>query len=223
MTRTILCVEDERRILENNRKAFADMGYKVLTAETLAHAREYLARESPDAIVLDIMLPDGNGLDLLSELRANGNQVPVIMLTAWGKPEDVARGLKAGANDYLPKPFEYKVLLARVEAMLRNVEQLPQVLTRGALTLKIMSDEAYCSGENLNLTQKEFSLLVVFVQHQGRIMSAEYLYEQVWGKPMAGDPNAVKKAISNLRKKLSGCGYTVSNEYRGGYRFERGE
>jgi DNA-binding response OmpR family regulator len=218
--RTLLLIEDERDILENNRRFFTAEGYRVLTAENLTQAKERLSSETPDAIVLDIMLPDGNGLDLLSELRGAGRKTPVIMLTAWGKSSDVARGLKLGANDYMSKPFAYEVLQARVEAMFRNVEQMPEVIEKGALTLKPAPMTATLNGEDLTLSRKEFALLMFFTQNENRVMSAAYLYENVWGSPMAGDDNAIKVTLSKLRKKISGSGYTIAAEYGEGYRFE---
>jgi len=219
----ILCVEDELHVLENNRKAFVDAGYDVLTSENLAQAREQLSKHTPDAIVLDIMLPDGIGLDLLTEIREAGNKVPVIMLTAWDKPYDVARGLRLGANDYLSKPFEYEVLLARVEAMFRNVEQMPERITRGTLSLNVLSGQAFVKNDDLLLAKKEFNLLLLFVQNEDTVMSAEYLYEKIWGQKMAGDSRALGNVVSRLRQKMKGSGYTISTEYGNGYRFERGE
>jgi DNA-binding response OmpR family regulator len=220
--RTILIVEDELDILDNNRKALEDAEYIALTAATAARAREILAAHAPDAIVLDIMLPDGNGLDILKELREAGNKTPVIMLTAWGKPSDVARGLKLGANDYLSKPFTYEVLLARVEAMFRNVEQMPDVIEKGRLRLDVMAARAFIGGKDMLLTQKELALLLLFTQHEDRNISAEYLYEKVWKAPMSEDKRTLKKHISTVRKKLGdgNGGYTIT-AYRGdGYRFE---
>jgi DNA-binding response OmpR family regulator len=222
-SKLILCVEDERRILENNRKFFSDNGFNVLTAESLKEARAHLAAYEPDAIVLDIMLPDGLGLELLKELREGGSKIPVIMLTAWGEPDDIARGLDAGANDYLSKPFEYSVLLSRVRAMFRNVEQLPETLSLGGLQLKLMSREALVNGEKLGLSPKEYDLLQFFVQNMDRSMNPEYVYKSVWGQPMAGNAQALRSTVSRMRKKLSGSGYTVLNEYGDGYRFEKGE
>jgi DNA-binding response OmpR family regulator len=218
--RTILCVEDELDILENNRKAIVDAGYTALTAASVAGAREILQNQTPDAVVLDIMLPDGNGLDLLHELREAGNKVPIIMLTAWGKPSDIARGLNLGANDYLSKPFSYEVLLARVEAMFRNAEEVPETVTRGRFTLNIAAAQAFLDGADMLLTQKEFGLLLLFVQNENRVVSAEYLYEKIWKAPMSEDDSAVKTAVSRLRKKTEGGGYTISVARGEGYCFE---
>jgi len=217
--RTVLIVEDDLKILRNNRKAIEDAGYIALTAADLTQAKEHLAYQIPDAIVLDIMLPDGNGLDFLAELREAGSKIPVIMLTAWGKPSDIARGLKLGANDYLPKPFEYEVLLARLEAMFRNLDQMPDMIVKGALTLKLTSDEAFINGINLLLSRKEFSLLLFFVQHENSTMSTEYIYGKVWGMDMNNDPNAEKVMVSRLRKKLKGCGYNINTVRGEGYCF----
>jgi len=219
--RTILCVEDELNILENNRKALEDAGYAVLTAENLKQAREHLAEKTPCAIVLDIMLPDGNGLDFLKELRDADNIIPILMLTAWGKPSDIARGLKLGANDYLSKPFEYEVFLARLEAMLRNFEQLPDTIIKGNFTIKVSTNEVFVNGENLLLAKKEFSLLSFFIQHENSIVSADHIYEKVWGMFMNNSPAALKVMISRLRKKIRSSGYSINTVRNEGYRFEK--
>jgi DNA-binding response OmpR family regulator len=217
----ILCVEDEPGVLENNRKAFTDAGYAVLTAESLAKAREYLASQTPDAIVLDIMLPDGLGLDLLTEIREKGGRVPVIMLTAWDKPSDVARGLRLGANDYLSKPFAYEVLLARVETMFRNVEQMPERITRGTFSIDVLSSRALLNGEDLRLKPTEFSLLLVLVQNEGRAMSAADLYKKAWNLPLTRDKNALYTAISKLRKRIEPAGYDILLDRSDGYYFTK--
>lgn len=213
----ILCVEDEPDILENNRKALEDNGYEVLTAENLDKAREILARNNPDAIVLDIMLPDGLGLDLLKELRSRGNRIPILLLTAWDKPSDVARGLSAGANDYLSKPFDYNVLLARIDAMFRNVEQIPEKIQRGVLTMDVLASQAFVNGEDMLLTKKEFALLLLFVNNEGDPMSCDYLYEKVWKAPYGNHDRTLKTHISNLRKRLKYSGYTIKSVRGAGY------
>ncbi|MDR2788008.1 MAG: response regulator transcription factor [Candidatus Accumulibacter sp.] len=221
--KTILCIEDEREVLDNNRAALMWAGYAVLAAENLAQARKQLLHRSPDAIVLDIMLPDGNGLDFLRELRAAGNRIPVLMLTARGESASVAKGLRAGANDYLGKPFDYEVLLARVEALFRNVEQVPEALERGPLKLDIAAGRAFLNGVDMLLTQKEFSLLLLFVQDEGHVMSAEYLYKKSWGQPIGDDHRTLKKHMSNLRRKLEegNSGYKITAARGEGYCFEK--
>jgi DNA-binding response OmpR family regulator len=219
--KTLLLVEDELDILENNRNFFTEVGYRVLPAETIAQAKEHLANEIPSAIMLDIMLPDGNGLDLLKELRDSGSKIPVIMLTAWGKSSDIAKGLKLGANDYVTKPFTYEELQARVETMFRNVEQIPERIEKGRITLKVRSMEIIFGNQKVKLPPVEFYLLQLFIENEGKKLKSEYLYKKVWGADMNDDQSAVRKAVSRLRKKIAGSGYTAVAVYGGGYRFER--
>ena len=207
--KTILCVEDEIEILEHNKRVLSENGYEVLTADSLAAAREVLAETTPDAIVLDIMLPDGNGLEYLKELRAEGSAIPIIMLTAWNRSFNKARGLDAGADDYMGKPFEYDELLARIRKILKQAERVPEKVDKGALTFNVVSGVAYCNGADLLLTKKEFALLLIFTQNENRYISAEYLYEKVWGRDMNDDTNTVKTTVSRLRKKIENSGFTI--------------
>ena len=217
--KTLLCVEDDMIILKNNRIRLTDDGYAVLTAKNLAEANKQLSQSAPDAIILDIMLPDGNGLDYLTQLRANGNNIPVLLLTAWGKPSDVARGLRMGANDYLSKPFEYDVLLARVETMFRNVGRFQECVIYGELSLDMPSARAFFGGEDLGLKPTEFSLLLVLVKNEGKPMSAEQLYQKAWSLPLAGDKNALYSAVSRLRKRIDPIGYDIVLDRSDGYYF----
>lgn len=219
--RTLLCVEDDKTILKNNCEFFGKHGYRVLAVESLAGAREYLSKETPDAVLLDIMLPDGNGLDLLSDLRAAGSKFPIIMLTAWGEPKDVSKGYRLGASAYLSKPFDYGAVLAAVEGLFHNAEQVPETIKKGSLTLNMTSMTALLNDEDILLSQKEFALLLLFVRNEGKTMSAEYLYEKIWNSTMNDDTQAVKSAISRLRKRLTGSGYTIFTQRYEGYIFER--
>jgi DNA-binding response OmpR family regulator len=218
--KTILCVEDEIRVLRNNKKTLTEAGFNVLIAENLEQARERMAGH-PDGIVLDIMLPDGNGLEYLKELRAQGSNIPVLMLTAWNTNADIARGLDLGADDYIGKPFTYDVLLSRVKKMLSAAERVPERIIRGALSLDILSGQAFLSGVDLLLAQKEFALLLLFIQHEGKTLSAEYLYEKVWGKPLAGSTRALSNMIYRLRKSIDGSGYDILTKRGYGYCFEK--
>jgi DNA-binding response OmpR family regulator len=169
------------------------------------------------------MLPDGSGLDLLKELRNTYSNIPVLMLTALNTPEDVVRGLKSGGDDYMPKPFNIEEFAARVEALMRRAERVPETIVKGRLKIDVAADQAFLNGLDMLLTQKEFSLLFLFVQHEGRTMSAEYLYEKVWGYPMGGDNRTLKKHLSNLRKKLEEgrSGYQITAARGEGYCFEK--
>lgn len=216
----VLLIEDDAKLLNSNRLMLESEGYYVLAAETLAEARKRLAEVRPELIVLDILLPDGNGLDFLEELRGT-SAIPVLLLTALNTDADMVKGLEAGGDDYLPKPFNMNVFLTRVKAMLRRASRIPETLGMGALKLSVSSGQAFLIGEDMLLPQKEFALLSVFAQNENRLLTAEYLYEKVWGQPMNDDAGAIKFQISRLRKKLTGSGYTIAVERGGGYRFER--
>jgi len=220
--KAILLVEDDKKVQGFNKRLLAGEGFVVQTAMTLADARGILEQQATDAMILDIGMPDGNGLDFLRELRQTSG-IPVLMLTGYGETSDVIKGFESGCDDYLRKPYTFEELLARLKRLLYRAEQLPETVTRGALTLNILAKEAFLDGEDLMLTPKDFALLQYFVQNEGRTLDRDVVYEKVWGRPMAGDSQALGSAVSRLRKKLTGCGYTISGEYRNGYRFERGE
>lgn len=216
----ILLVEDNEQILRGNERMLTRRGYGIVTAPTLGEARKALEAQMPDLIVLDIMLPDGSGLDFIAQLRRH-SRVPVLLLTGLATPEDVVRGLRLGGDDYLAKPYDFGVLLARVEALLRRAEQIPEKLTRDRLSLDVAAGTAALDGADLLLTQKEFALLLLFAQNAGRFIRAEYLYEKVWNQPMAGDSQAFRKTLHNLRRKIEGSGWQVEWSRGEGYCFER--
>jgi len=204
----LLLIEDNHRIQLANKDMLELLGYEVSLAMSLAEARACLLVQTPDVVVLDIMLPDGSGLDFLRELHQKSN-LPVLMLTALGTSEDTVRGLSLGADDYLAKPYAYPVLAARVEALLRRAEQIPEKLTRGRLSLDVASSVATLDGTDLLLTQKEFALLLIFTQNEERFISAEFLYEKAWNQPMVGNSQALKKTVFNLRKKIENSGWRI--------------
>ena len=216
----LLLVEDEPLVQVNNKKILQRRGYVIKQAMSLAEAREKIAEDSPRAIVLDIMLPDGSGLDFLNELRQTSN-VPVLLLTAMGTSQDIIRGLEAGGDDYLTKPYNLSVFLMRVEALLRRSSLVPDMLEVGPLKLDPASGKAFIDGEDMVLPQKEYALLQQFAQYPEKIISAEYLYEKVWGQEMLEEDKSLKVAISKLRSKLAGSGYTITASRGEGYYLER--
>jgi DNA-binding response OmpR family regulator len=221
----ILLVEDEQIIQEKNKRILERRGYSIRQAYSLAEARSIMGEKTPAegrrpcAIVLDIQLPDGSGLNFLHELRKTST-IPVLMLTAMGTPEDIVKGLAAGGDDYLTKPYELAVFLMRVEALLRRASLMPATLGIGSIRIDTASGRAYINGEDMRLQQKEYSLLQQFVQNPDKVMSAEFLYEKVWGQKMNGDDNALKVALSKLRLKLEDTGYTIVALRGEGYCFE---
>jgi DNA-binding response OmpR family regulator len=156
-------VEDDKQIQAVNKNMLTRRGFDVRLAMNLAEARAALETAVLDAIILDIMLPDGSGLNFLRELRAGGSDIPVLLLTALHEDDDVVRGLSEGGDDYLTKPYGYDVLAARVEALMRRSGRLPKTLVKGLLTLDIPSLRAFVNGEDLMLSPKDFALLQFFI------------------------------------------------------------
>ena len=215
----LLLVEDNIEVQNNNKKILERRGYPLKQAMNLAEAREIIAKDPPRAIILDVLLPDGSGLDFLAELRKTSH-IPVLLLTALGTPADIIAGLNAGGDDYLPKPYNLAEFLARVNALLRRAEQVPEIIKKGQLTLHMASAQAFLSGVPMQLSQKEFQLLYILVQNEGLMVTAEYLYEKAWGMPMMGDTQSVKSAVSRLRKRLAGSGFSILASRGKGYRFK---
>ena len=220
MSGSILLVEDNERIQANNKSMLERNGYTVRLAMSLSEARKELAGGYPDAIVLDITLPDGSGLDFLKELRTT-SQIPVLLLTAMGTPEDTTAGLDAGSDDYLAKPYNNKVFRARVDALLRRSARVPEQIRKDRFSLDVTAGIAFLDGKDLCLTQKEFALLLIFVQNEERHIAGEALYEKVWKRPMAGNSQAIRKTVSNLRAKIGGCGWNIEWSRGEGWCFGR--
>lgn len=232
-SKIILLVEDDENLLNSNRLLLESEGYLVLSAETLREARGQLEKITPDVVVLDIILPDGNGLAFLAELRGPNSgfsllssqlsRVPVLLLTALDTNDDIMKGLDAGGDDYLPKPFDTGVFLTRIRAMLRRAAHIPETLQKGALTLNVMSGQAYLGGEDMLLTRKEFALLLLLAQNEGKVFTAEKLYEDVWKQPMAGDDHPIKNTVYRLRKKLEAgnSGFEITAARGEGYCLEK--
>lgn len=219
----ILLVEDNPAILEANRQALAHEGYRIETAITLSEARKQLAENPPDAIVLDIMLPDGNGLDFLRELREGGQIAPVLLLTSLIKKDERLEGLRAGGDDYITKPYDIDELRARVAAFLRRVKMdresatPAEVVTLGPLALDLTRQRGTLQGEDLRLTPKEFILLLMLVQSEGEALARETLYEAAWQSPMGTDSGALWRQISALKRKLGDAYFDLSAQRGFGY------
>jgi len=215
----LLLVEDDKNVQASNKRILERRGYKVRQAYTLAEAKAIIGEEAPSAIVLDIMLPDGNGLDFLRQFRKTSN-IPVLVLTAMDTSDDVICGISAGGDNYLTKPYDLDIFVAQVAALLRRSQLIPETLSAGLLKLDTASGMAFVNGEDMLLSKKEYSLLQLFVQHPDKTMNADYLFEKVWGHGMPLDTSALRNMVYKLRKKLEGSGYTVSSERSEGYVFE---
>ena len=201
----LLVVEDEVRLAQALRRGLGAEGFVV----DLAHdGREGLTRARDgdyDALVLDIMLPGLSGYRICQQLRAEGNWVPVLMLTAKDGEYDEADGLDLGADDYLTKPFSYVVLVARLRALLRRgAPPRPARLSAGDLVLDPATRQVHRGGVEVALTPREFALLEYLMRHTGEAVSKSRLLEHVWDGHFDGDPNVVEVYIGYLRRKIDG-------------------
>ena len=204
----VLVVEDDRKVAGFIQMGLREEGYAVDVAKdgeeatTLAHVNDY------DAIMLDIMLPRKNGLQVAAELRREGRKTPILMLTARDSTEDIVRGLDAGADDYLSKPFRFDELLARLRALIRRGGS-PRIerLTYGPLELNRMKHQAHTGGQVLDLTPREFQLLEHFMLHPEEVVRRTELLEKVWDMHFDPESNVVDVHVGNLRRKLreAGC------------------
>jgi len=218
----ILLVEDNAKVQDYNKQMLEARGFNVNTAVTLAGAWASIKQTPPDAVVLDIGMPDGSGLDFLRTLRQT-SQVPVLLLTGYGKDQDVITGFDSGCNDYLVKPYAFGVLLVRLNNLLNNTPRNQTIIIKGALSMDTVARRAYLNGADLNMQIKQFALLLTLAQQENKTLSTTYLYETVWGQPMHRDSQALRRVVSEVRSKITGCGYSITSERGEGYRFEQGE
>ena len=214
---TILLIEDDTDLLEITAQYLTGKGYRVLCGESLEEGNTLLKSEAVSLILLDIMLPDGSGLDWLTELR-QGNAVPVIAMTGLGENADVIRGLQAGADDYITKPCSLEVIAARIRTQLNKSRfDMRGSLSLGPLMLDKTTARAYLHGADMVLTRREFSLLLYLAQYAGQTLTTEQLYAAAWGDDLGGDTGAVRRQVSNLRGKLVGSGLALVNARDKGY------
>jgi two-component system copper resistance phosphate regulon response regulator CusR len=201
----ILVVEDNAKLAGHLRRGLAESGYVVDVATDGIDGRHMAMEGSYDLLLLDVMLPGADGFTLLETLRQH-KDTPVIMLTAADSVEDRVRGLRAGADDYLVKPFVFTELLARIQAVLRRgaagAHHEPDRMVLGDLELDTIRRRAFRAGTRLDLTAQEYTLLSVLLRHRGEVMSRTVLTELVWDMNFDGDSNVVEVAIRRLRSKL---------------------
>ncbi len=198
----LLIVEDEERIRETLADFFATQEFLVSTAASLAAAREKLARGDIAAIVLDLLLPDGEGTDLVRELRGRGDTTPILIASARGEERQRILGLRLGADDYLVKPFSLQELLARIEAVLRRTTTPAARVEIGAVVVDFEAFELRRGAQRTPLVAKELELLRHFVQHPGRTFRREELLDALWGRDAAPTTRTVDTHVFQLRQKL---------------------
>ena len=207
MSPRLLLVDDDQRLASMLGEYLGSHGFEVELAATLAAGRQRLTQAPFDALLLDLMLPDGDGLDLTRELRAQPRtrRLPLLMLTARGEPTDRVVGLEIGADDYLPKPFEPRELLARVKALLRRAAPEPQaddVLRFGRLEIDLGARQARLEGRPCDLTSHQFELLAVLARSPGRVLSRDQIMDALKGHPLEAYDRSIDVHVSRIRAAI---------------------
>jgi two-component system copper resistance phosphate regulon response regulator CusR len=223
----ILLIEDEPKTVQSLRQGLEENGYSVDIAYDGLIGKQLAVRNTYHLIVSDIIMPGLNGLELCRELRQAGNQTPILMLTALGTTDDKVVGLDAGADDYLVKPFEFKEFLARVRALTKRgglVSQTAQLLRFGDLEVNMDAKTVHRAEKKIDLTVREFNLLVYLIRNQGRVISKSEIAEQVWEIDFDSGTNIIEVYVNYLRKKIDrdfttklihtqfGMGYVLKTE-----------
>ncbi|MFB1080447.1 response regulator transcription factor [Jeotgalibacillus sp. JSM ZJ347] len=212
MKKKVLVVDDEQSIVTLLKYNLEQSGYEVLTAYDGAEGIELVENEHPDLLVLDLMLPVMDGIEVCKQLRQKQIHIPIIMLTAKDEEFDKVLGLELGADDYMTKPFSPREVVARVKAILRRSGRIevkePEIeieedfIELGEVKVFPEQYEAYYKGEQIDLTPKEFELLVYLIENKGRVLTRDQLLQTVWNYDFAGDTRIVDVHISHLREKI---------------------
>jgi two-component system response regulator MprA len=211
----VLVVEDDPAIARLVELELIEAGYRVLLAGTGGEGLAALDRDEPDMMILDVRLPDLDGLSVCRSARRSGHRMPILMLTALDRVGDRVIGLDAGADDYLAKPFAIEELLARLRALRRRVAEVGSTLEVGPLRLDVDTREVTMDGHSVDLTAREFDLLAFLMHAPGRVFTREQIYEGVWGYSYLGDSKVIDFFVSSLRKKLGGTGISPIRTVRG--------
>jgi two-component system response regulator MprA len=206
MKEKILIIEDDEAILKVLQRVLSYEGYEVFKAINGQQGLNSARENRPDLVILDVMLPGMDGLEVCRRLRLGGS-LPILMLTAKDTIQDRVTGLDAGADDYLVKPFEVEELLARLRALLRRTKSERQpVLTFSDLTLDTNTRQAYRKGREINLTATEYDLIELFLHHPRQVLTREVIFDRVWGYDFGGESNVLDVYIRYLRQKLEEAG-----------------
>jgi two-component system, OmpR family, KDP operon response regulator KdpE len=218
----VLVIDDERQILRALKVILREAGYEVVEAATIKEALDRAAVRAPDAAIVDLMLPDGSGVELCRRLR-EWSTMPIIVLSAIGEEEAKVEALEAGADDYVPKPFGPRELVARVAAALRRAGETPSepAIEVDGLQVDLNARVVRRDGEEVHLTPIEFDLLRTLVRHRGRLMTHRALLVEVWGPQYADDTQVLRVHIANLRRKIEPSGERryIRTDPGIGYRF----
>ena len=202
MTRVLVC-DDEPQILRAVRVILRDAGYEVDPTASVAEALEHASEHPPDAAILDLVLPDGSGVDICTAMRS-WTQVPILVLSAVGDEDAKVKALTAGADDYITKPFGARELVARLRAALRRgpLEADSPLIETGDLVIDLAARRVTRGTEQLRLTPTEYDLLARLLRHRGRVLTHHTLLVDLWGPGAAGDVDVLRTHVANLRRKI---------------------
>lgn len=205
----ILVVDDDPAVTSVLRRGLSYEGFAVDTAASGSQGLAVARDQPPDLIILDVMMPDLDGFEVLRRIRLADPKLPVLMLTAKDAPADQVEGLESGADDYVIKPFTFEVLLARVHALLRRQEaERPAVIRFADLSLDTGTRQARRGEKTVDLTSTEYKLLSLFLEHPRQVLTRDILMERVWGYDFGGDTNVLETYVKQLRQKLEAEGET---------------
>ncbi len=224
---SIYVVEDDADIREIEIFALKNSGYVTLGFERASDFFKEMRKQKPDLVLLDIMLPDEDGITVLKKLRSDPEtrELPVIMVTAKTSEMDKVKGLDSGADDYITKPFGVMELISRVKALLRRTEpdRRESCLSLSGIVLNRENRSCTVSGTSVELTYKEFELLSLLLQNMGRVLTRDVLMERIWGTDFIGESRTLDVHIKTLRKKLGAAGHHIKTVRNVGYLAEQGE
>ena len=225
----VFMVEDEESVLSVNKRMLARRGYQVEQATCAADAYTWLDSHTPDLLILDIMLPDGDGYEICRRFREKSEN-PVCFLTGKNAIQDKVEGLSLGCDYYLTKPYQFAELLAVVQRLLERSRKqqtaAENILHKGSLVVDLHQSKALLDGQDTQLTSKEFGLLLLLMENENKELSTETLYERVWNTAAGHDTRTVRKHIMNLRSKIHAGetdDYDIETVYGKGYVFRCGE
>ena len=215
----ILLVEDDRSLSRAVSTILQKNNYSVDCVENGQMALDYLEKDIYDAVIMDIMMPVMDGITALKNLRKRGSNIPVLMLTAKTEIDDKVEGLDNGANDYLTKPFDTRELLARLRVLTRNERQHDSVMTLGNITLNTSTCELSSATDSFLLTNKEYQMMLMFMNNKEQVISAEHFMEKIWDSESDSDISTVWTYISYLRRKLEALksDYSIATRRNMGY------
>ncbi|MGL4588704.1 MAG: response regulator transcription factor [Mycoplasmatales bacterium] len=200
----ILVVEDETSLQQLISEVLKSNGYTVFCANNGVEGYELYMQETFDLVITDVMMPNMDGHQFVKLIRSKDTEIPIMLLTALGEEEDEVHGFDIGANDYISKPFSFKIFQKRVTALLKTNKKIHDEIIRDELRIVLNSREVFHNGNLIDLTVKEYDLLVYLIENEGHVLSREQMLEKVWGYTYDADMRNIDTHIKNIRKKLQG-------------------